>query len=143
MDDDEKTREQLINEVKALRRMVADQGVEGEAQKEKAAGPGTSRTQRNAIRTPITFIGNFSLVQAQGIDLSEGGVCFEVAEDLPFEMEFEIDGEVHQHKGSLVWMKKLENRLSRWGFKFMPGDDLTLLNIYKKMGEVEGSDRSS
>ena len=67
--------------------MVADQDVEGEGEKEKAARPETSRTQRRALRTQITFIGNFSLVQAQGIDLSEGGVCFEVAEDLPFEME--------------------------------------------------------
>ena len=84
VDDDEKTREQLINEVKALRRMVADQGVEGEAQKEKAAGSGTSRTQRNAIRTPITFIGNFSLVQAQGIDLSEGGGLLRSGRRPPF-----------------------------------------------------------
>ena len=74
VDDDEKTREQLINEVKALRRMVADQDVEGEAEKEKAARPETSRTQRRALRTQITFIGNFSLVQAQGISVRGGGL---------------------------------------------------------------------
>ena len=141
MDDDVKTREQLIEEVEALRKHVTDLTEKIAAQQQKDTEPETSRTQRNAIRTPITFIGNFSLVQAQGIDLSEGGVCFEVSEDLPFEMEFEINGETHQHKGALVWMKTLANGSSRWGFKFVPGNDLTLLNIYKKMGEAEGSDQ--
>ena len=142
MDDDDRTREQLIEEVEALRKQVADLGDEVAALvvTEKGGEPRTSRTPRSALQTPITFIGNFSLVQAQGIDLSEGGVCFEVAEDLPFEMEFEIDGEVHQHQGVLVWMKKLESGSSRWGFKFVPAEELTLLNIYKKMHESKESD---
>lgn len=140
--DDDKTREQLIEEVAALRKQVADLRDEVAALgvTKKAVEPQAPRTPRSALLAPITFIGNFSLVQAQGIDLSEGGVCFEVAEDLPFEMEFEIDGEVHQHQGILVWMKKLESGGSRWGFKFVPAEDLTLLNIYKKMHESKEGD---
>jgi len=46
------------------------------------------RSTRNEIETTIQFIGDFGLVKAKGLDLSNGGIGFELEEDIPFDMEF-------------------------------------------------------
>lgn len=136
MDDHEKTQEQLIRELQDLRNQIAvSEDTSGPDGGEESAESLSSRSTRNAIQVPITFIGDFTLVQAQGIDLSEGGIRFEVSEDLPFEMEFEIEGEVHQHRAHLVWMKRLEGGGSQWGFQFAPSDSWFMLDAYKSLTE--------
>ncbi len=82
--------------------------------------PSGSRPQRSTLEANIEFIGDFDVVQAQGIDLSEGGVCFGTSDGLPFEMRFELDGEVHQHRAHLIWMKQQEDGTYRYGLKFVP-----------------------
>ena len=67
----------------------------------------------------IEFIGDFDVVQAQGIDLSEGGVCFGTADGLPFEMRIELDGEVHLHRAHLIWMQQQAHGTYRFGLKFV------------------------
>lgn len=82
--------------------------------------PSVSRSQRSDLNANIEFIGDFDVVQAQGIDLSEGGICFGTADGLPFEMRFELEGEVHQHRAHLIWMKQQEDGTYRFGLKFVP-----------------------
>jgi hypothetical protein len=35
-------------------------------------------------------------------------------------MRFELDGETHQHRAHLVWMKQQEDGTYRFGLKFVP-----------------------
>ena len=90
------------------------------------------RSTRNEIETTIQFIGDFGLVKAKGLDLSNGGIGFELEEDIPFDMEFEIAGNLHQHRAYMVWMQRLENGCSRFGFQFITGPTSSLLWLYKE-----------
>ena len=140
MQDHRKTKAQLIDELQNLRGRLADLESEGPGdESEQGGGPALARTPRNDIATPIVFIGGFSLLYAQGINLSEGGVCFEITEHLPFEMEFDLGGEVHNHGANLIWMNRLSTGRSRLGLQFKSSDSVALLNAYKESAE-ESSD---
>jgi hypothetical protein len=75
--------------------------------------------KRREFQAEIEFIGDFDIVHARGIDVSEGGIGFEVAEELPFEMQFELDGKPHRHRARLAWMKRLPDGHYRLGFEFI------------------------
>lgn len=78
------------------------------------------RQLREPLATPIEFIGDFDIVEAHGINISEGGMCFEIKAGLPFEMRFEHQGKTYQKRGQLAWIKKLENGTYQFGFMFVP-----------------------
>ena len=48
-------------------------------------------------------------------------------------MEFEIDGELHQHRARMVWMQRLNNGRSRFGFQFTYAPTSSLLWLYKEL----------
>ena len=58
------------------------------------------------MQTPIAFVANFDPVHAQGVDVSDSGICYETSEDLQFELEFETEGQAHQYTAHLAWMQK-------------------------------------
>ena len=82
--------------------------------------PSAPRPQRSELHTNVEFIADFDVIQAQGIDLSEGGVCFGTDDGLPFEMRFELDGKAHQQRARLIWMKQQEDGTFQYGLKFVP-----------------------
>lgn len=140
MQDHRKTKKQLVDELQALRARVADLEAESSSDSDEQGGAAVkSRHPRNAIETPIVFIGAFNLIYAEGVNLSEGGVCFEISEPLLFEMEFDIGGEVHKHTADLIWMKRLATGRSRLGLQFESSDSLSLLQAYKEKS-AESSD---
>lgn len=119
----EKNREEAIEETEALRRRVAELeslitvleskiGRKDEIPKERAP--------RTEINTSIEFIADFDVVEAKGINLSESGICFELNEDLPFEMQFSLEGKTHRHRARLVWARRLCKGGYRFGLQFIP-----------------------
>ena len=95
------TKIQLIEELENLRTHLAELDKEDEA--EIVADPSRSgRPLRRELQAEIKFIGDFGLMKASGINLSEGGIYFEVEGDIPFEMEFEIDGQKHEQRAHLI-----------------------------------------
>lgn len=101
---------ELRAEVNRLRGYVA----ELEDRLRRLAGEGSSaeevsaanRQPRMPLDARIEFIGDFDVARARGIDLSDGGVCFEVEDDLPFEMRFKIDGKEQMRRARGVWMRR-------------------------------------
>ena len=130
MQDSQKTKAQLIEELAELRDRLAALTDENAAD----AGDAT-RPERSQLQTSIQFIGDFGLVEAKGLDLSEGGIGFELEQDIPFDMEFEIDGELHQHRARTVWMQRLPDGRSRFGFQFITAPPSSLLWLYKELGD--------
>ncbi|MCC7265375.1 MAG: PilZ domain-containing protein [Candidatus Latescibacteria bacterium] len=104
-----RTREEVMAEIGALRQRLA------ELQREAGPDP---RTDRAELQTAIEFIGDFDVLQAEGVDLSEGGIGFELRHPLFFEMHFTFDGRARQHRAHLVWMKLTDEGGCRCGFKF-------------------------
>ncbi len=115
MTDIRKTKAQLISELAEARREIGELRSELEAlESQKNAGSESleNRAPRHEIRTHIEFFADFDVIEARGINISEGGICLELDEDLPFEMRFELNGRMHQHRAHLVWVK----RSSRGGY---------------------------
>lgn len=89
----------------------------------KTASPGTipkERAPRTEINASIEFIADFDVVEAKGINLSESGICFELDEDLPFEMQFSLEGKIHRYRARLVWVKRMCKGGYRFGLQFIP-----------------------
>lgn len=85
------------------------------------------RLTRKAVCTKVEFIGDFDVVEAESVNVSDQGICFEMQENLPFEMRFELNGELHQHRAHLVWMKRLEDGKTRCGFQFVETESKQIL----------------
>ena len=81
-----------------------------------------ARALRESMETEIEFIGDFDLLVARGINISEGGICFETQEAFPFEMKFEWKGKTCRRRGRLVWVERTERGGYRLGFEFVPSE---------------------
>ena len=132
MQDDSKSKSELIRELEALRSEVSDlraqlEGQEAKvqpqqpAQDQREAGA-PSRSRRRDLQTQIQVLGDFSMLQARGVNVSDDGICFEVMYDLPFEIQYEVEGETRQHRAHLMWMRQLEDGRNQFGFKFVASD---------------------
>ena len=139
MQDGKKTKAQLISELNDVRgRLAALEGKvvslgEDLAKEDDGA---SRRAAREELNTPIQFIGDFDLIEARGVDLSSGGICFDAEADIPFEMEFQTNGDTKKYRAHLVWMKPLGNGRSRLGFRFVANESSRLLWIYKELKET-------
>ncbi|MFP4348946.1 MAG: PilZ domain-containing protein [Thermodesulfobacteriota bacterium] len=122
MKDTYKTKAQLITELDRARRQIGELRSELDALKSKKKTGSDrleSRPPRQEIRTHVEFIADFDVIEARGINISEGGICFELDEDLPFEMRFELDGKLHQHRANLVWVKRSSGGGYLFGLMFV------------------------
>ena len=127
MQDSKKTKAQLVEELAELRARLAALSSSDAAPATDEGEDSRPRLTRSEIQTSIQFIGDFGLVEAKGLDLSDSGIGFELEEDIPFDMEFEIDGELHQHRARMVWMQRLDDGRSRFGFQSMNASPSSLL----------------
>jgi hypothetical protein len=83
------------------------------------------REERRPFEGTFTFSGDFDEVEARGVDLSSGGVCFEIGGDLPFSLQVRQGEEVIERSASLAWAQRLGDGKCRFGFEFTddPTDD--------------------
>jgi hypothetical protein len=94
-----------------------------EEEREDEAEGITVRATRTPMHTGIEFIGDFDLLEAEGVDISETGICFELHNPLPFDMQFMQNDELVCRRARLIWVKQLENERSRLGLRFVDPDD--------------------
>ncbi|GBC62054.1 hypothetical protein DENIS_3017 [Desulfonema ishimotonii] len=121
MKDDRKNKTQLIRELEEMRARVSVLEAENAELKAGSDNSVTNMAQRSArkeIRTHIEFIADFDVIEARAVNISDGGISFETDEDLPFEMRFEMSGQPHYHRASLVWVKRLPDGGYRFGLMF-------------------------
>jgi len=77
------------------------------------------REQRLPLDAEIEFIGDFDIVSARGIDVSRGGVCFEMSTPMVFDMRFTVEETTHERRAVLTWMRPLEGGGCRLGLRFI------------------------
>jgi hypothetical protein len=112
----------LNEELEELRQLVEERDLESAASDtEGKVIPREliTRPPRGAFHGDIEFIGDFDIVKAKGINLSEGGICFELSEALPFEMKLMHEGKILKFRAHLTWIKKLPAGGYRFGLKFV------------------------
>ncbi len=107
MEDYKKTKMQLIREIAILRERIAT-----------IEHIGLARPPRVAFDAKIKIKSDFDTIDAQGINLSKGGLCFELDEPLRFNIKFEFEDDVHNRKVELVWVRKFNDKY-RFGLKFV------------------------
>ena len=118
MRDTDMTKEQLISELTELRQQVETWRTEAP---QRVGGSGEAqRSERLAVEAQIEFIRDFDIVEATGVDLSEGGICFDVSDTLCFDMKVTTPDEEEIHRGNLAWMRRLKDGRYRFGFEFVP-----------------------
>ena len=121
----EMTSTELIEENRRLRRRVEELTSQLAGHDESGQESGDAhgrRFRRQQLLTQIEFIGDFDLVEATGVDVSEGGVCFDVPVPLPFEMQFKLNGTAHRHRAHIAWVTQLPEGGYRFGFRFVPSE---------------------
>ena len=60
--------------------------------------------------------------------------------DIPFEMEFEIDGQMYEERANLVWMGQGNKSRKQLGFKFVPcetGEISGLIWLHKELEKLD------
>jgi len=117
-----RTKSQLLEELEQMRRRVEElESQIGGMEKEKTESRKEliRRQERKDIRTNIEFITDFDIVDARGIDISEGGISFELYEELPFELRFELENRLHHYRANLVWVKRIPEGGFRFGLMFV------------------------
>jgi len=106
MDDYKKTKIQLIRELTILRERIAT-----------IEHIGLARPPRVEFDAKIKIQNISDTIDAQGINLSKGGLCFELDEPLKFNVRFEFEEEVHNRQVELIWVRKFGDKY-RCGLKF-------------------------
>lgn len=130
----EKSKEELLELLTAARNENAKLRKELElvSPKKNEEQPVEPRAPRFSINTPIEFIGDFDILEAEGVNLSDSGICFEVPQPLCFEMQFRVNDKMHSHRAQLIWVRQEENGHSRLGLEFVPYREDPL---FRKVGE--------
>ena len=118
MRDTDMTKEQLMSELTELRQLV--EALRAEAPPEAGGSGEAQRTERSPVKAQIEFIRAFDIVEATGVDRSEGGICFDVPDTLCFDMKVTTPDEEEIYRGNLAWMRRLKDGRYRFGFEFVP-----------------------
>jgi hypothetical protein len=108
----------LRAELAAMRQRVA-QLEGGQAPLMQQSEADLARARRAQFDADIEFISDFDIVQARGVNISSGGICFEICGALSFDMKFDIDGEERIRGANLVWMKSCPDNGYQLGFEFV------------------------
>jgi hypothetical protein len=67
----------------------------------------------------VSFVGEFDILEAMGVNLSKGGICIEMQDDMYYEMRFENKGAEFSRRARLVWSNRLEKGGCRLGLEFV------------------------
>ncbi len=120
--DSEKSKEALLDELNRARQNISTLEAKVAIMEKRLNQPAPdpkARKPREQLQSDIEFIADFDVVEARGIDMSDGGVCFEVERNLAFDMRFRLEGEVYEKRATLVWVKRLPEGNYRLGFEFV------------------------
>jgi hypothetical protein len=117
MGNENQPKDHVIDEIKSLRNRINELETKISSLDMKKKGECRNDPREN-LDAEIEFIGDFDIVKASGINISKGGICFEISESLPFSIRFKEGGQTHDFRGNLVWMDRLPGRKYRFGFSF-------------------------
>lgn len=112
----QKSKEQLIEELNEMQIRVKE--LEARIEEKDPGTHNKRRATREQINAEIEFIGDFDIIQAEGVNVSRNGICFKLKKALPMEMQFTYDGITQRKRAELVWVKQLDDEGYSFGLKF-------------------------
>ena len=111
---------ELVAELATLRRYVAELEEKLAAARGAGAGCPAERPPRSRLDAEIECMGDFDVLRAKGVNISEEGICFEVEADLPFEMRFDLHGRLQTRRAHCMWVRRVASGRYHFGLKFVP-----------------------
>jgi hypothetical protein len=127
MSDTHKTKNELIAELKDIRKRFAKLEISQKYGAEKKIAPSkTSGTRGNRVplKANIEFIGAFDLIKAKAVNVSDSGISFKTSGELPFEMRYKQNGKTVSRTAHLIWVKHTEKGGYYFGLKFINEETL-------------------
>lgn len=109
-------KQELIGELQELRAQV--QNLEKLMSVMAKGGGIQPRATRRPLDSEIEMIGDFDIIEAEGVDISESGICFDLKKPLYFFMRFPYNGAIIERYARLIWVKQNNKGYSRLGFQF-------------------------
>ena len=113
-----KTKSELEAELKKLQFRV-DRLKKTIAESRKKTGKQNARSDRKKLTADIEFFGDFDLIKAKTLNISDSGICFMTSKSLPFEMRFEHNGQTVSRRANLIWLKHENKSGFNFGLKFV------------------------
>ena len=121
MNEHEKSQSVLEQELEAAKMLVHD--LQAKLSQYDKKGPIRQRSPREDLKSPVEFIGDFDIVHAEGINISEDGISFFLKKPLPVEMHYLQNGMQEHRRAHLVWMKHEPDEGYRFGLKFVESEN--------------------
>ena len=85
------------------------------------------RASRRPLNSEIELIGDFDILEAEGVDISDSGICFELRKQLFFDMRFVQGSSLVEKRARLVWVKQTDDGRPRLGFHFEEPDGSSMV----------------
>ncbi|MBN2009348.1 hypothetical protein JW960_08375 [candidate division KSB1 bacterium] len=117
MNTQEHAMDALHQELEGSKKLVRE--LQAKLQQVERNGGVRPRPGREELQSPVEFIGDFDIVHAEGINVSEDGVSFQVKKPLTIEMHYLHDGIQMRRRAHLVWMKQAPDKSYQFGLKFV------------------------
>jgi hypothetical protein len=113
-----KTKLELEIELKKLQRTIEklQKTIDAGQKKPENLKP---RLPRKKLKADIEFIGDFDLIKAKAVNISESGICFKTSANLPFEMRYQYNGQTVSRRAHLIWLKHEKKSGYNFGLKFV------------------------
>ena len=129
---DSNREQELMAEIQELRTQVRRLTAKCEGQ-----GPTLKeRASRSPLKTEIEIVGDFDILEAIGVDISDTGICFELKKQLFFDMRFMQGERLVEKRARLVWVKYVDDERARLGFHFVETDIAEVEGIIRRIEGV-------
>jgi hypothetical protein len=107
--------QEILSEIQKLREQVQHLG----SKLVERSTPLKDRASRQPLQSEIEMIGDFDILEAEGVDISDTGICFELRNHLFFDMRFMHGDTLTEKRAQLVWVKQADDGRTRLGFHFV------------------------
>ena len=113
-----KTKHELEAELKKLQLRV-EKLKKSIADAETKSGELHAQHPRKKLSSDLEFIGDFDLIKAKVVNVSDSGICFKTKVNLPFEMRYQHNGQTVSRRAYLIWLKHEKKSGYSFGLKFV------------------------
>lgn len=120
MNDTGKTKEELIDEIEGLRKELDRLKAKLDMLEGKPdfdLSEFRNREPREDLSAQIEFVADVDVLNGEGINISESGISFTIEDNLPFEIMFELNGDVYRGTADLAWFQRHKGGC-RLGFEY-------------------------
>jgi hypothetical protein len=131
---DQPNKQELIGELQELRLQV--QNLEKLMSVMAKGGGIQPRAPRRPLDSEIEMIGDFDIIEAEGVDISDSGICFDLKKPLYFFMRFTYNGAIVERYARLIWVKQNNNGYSRLGFQFEHPPQGAIVRTVEETGTI-------